>query len=220
MAGKPITLNEETIEDAVRAVALARSQKEINPRRVFILGHSLGGYVAPRIAARDGKLAGLILLDGNARPIEDLVLEQNEYVAGLSGGPNPAQQRQLDELKAEVAKVKKLTATGQNPPTVMKMPSGYFVDLIDYDPAAAAAKLPQPMLILQGERDFQVTTKDFAMWKSGLAAKKNATLKSYPKLNGLMIAGDGKGSPGDYRLPGNVDAEVINDVVAWIAAVR
>jgi hypothetical protein len=220
IAGKPITLNEETIEDAVRAVALARSQKEIDPRRVFVLGHSLGGYVAPRIAARDGKLAGLILLDGNARPIEDLVLEQNEYVAGLSGGPNPAQQRQLDELKAEVAKVKKLNATGQNPPMVMKMPSGYFVDLIGYDPPAAAAKLPQPVLVLQGERDFQVTMKDFAMWKSGLAAKKNATLKSYPKLNGLMIAGDGKGSPGDYRLPGNVDAEVINDVVAWIAAVR
>lgn len=220
MAGKPITLNEETIEDAVRAVALARAQKEINPRRVFVLGHSLGGYVAPRIAARDGKLAGLILMDGNARPIEDLVLEQNEYVAGLSGGPNPAQQRQLDELRAEVAKVKKLDAKGQNPEMVMKMPSGYFVDLIGYDAPAAAAKLAIPMLIVQGERDFQVTMKDFALWKAGLAGKKNATLKSYPKLNGLMISGDGKGSPGDYRLPGNVDAEVINDVVSWITAIR
>ena len=216
MAGKPITLHEETIEDAVRAVAVARAQKEINPRRVFVLGHSLGGYASPRIAARDGKLAGLILLDGNARPIEDLVLDQNEYVAGLALVPNPAQQRQLEELRAEVAKVKKLDPAGQNPPMVMKMPVGYFLDLKGYDPAAAAAKLAIPMLILQGERDFQVTMKDFALWKSGLAAKKNAMLKSYPKLNGLMIAGEGKGSPADYRAPGNVDAEVVTDIVAWL----
>ena len=220
MAGKPITLNEETIEDALRAVAVARLQKEINPRRVFVVGHSLGGYVSPRIAARDGKLAGLILMDANARPIEDLVLEQNEYVAGLSGGPNPAQQRQLDELRAEVAKVKNLDPAGQNPPLVMKMPTGYFMDLRGYDPPAAAAKLTSPMLILQGERDFQVTMKDFDLWKSGLAAKKNATLKSYPKLNSLMIAGEGKGSPGDFRLPGNVDPDVINDVVNWLTAIR
>ena len=220
MAGKPITLNEETIEDAVRAVAASRAQKEINPRRVFVLGHSLGGYVSPRIAARDGKLAGLILLDGNARPIEDLVLDQNEYVASLALVPNPAQQRQLEELRAEVAKVKKLDPAGQNPPMVMKMPVGYFLDLKGYDPAAAAMKLTIPMLVLQGERDFQVTMKDFALWKAGLAGKKNATLKSYPKLNGLMIAGEGKGSPADYRAPGNVDAEVMTDVVAWLNGIR
>ena len=217
MAGKPITLNEETIEDAVRAIAVARAQKDIDPRRVFLLGHSLGGYVSPRIAARDAKLAGIVMLDGNARPIEDLVLDQNEYVLGLNGGGNAAQRQQLEDLRAEVAKVKKLDPGGQNPETVMKMPSGYFVDLVGYDPAVAAAKLAMPMLILQGERDFQVTMKDFALWKSALAAKKNATLKSYPKLNGLMIAGEGKGSPGDYRLPGNVDAEVIGDVVAWVS---
>ena len=57
------TLEQETVEDALRAVALLRGQPEIDGRSIFVLGHSLGGYATPRIAARDGKLAGVITAD-------------------------------------------------------------------------------------------------------------------------------------------------------------
>ena len=50
-----------------------------------MLGHSLGGFASPRIAVQDGKLAGLIFLAANARPIEDVALAQNDYVAHLNG---------------------------------------------------------------------------------------------------------------------------------------
>ena len=217
MADIDFTLQEETVEDAVRAATLLRRQPEIDPSRIFVLGHSLGGYASPRIAAQDGKLAGLIFLAANARPIEDVALDQNDYVAHLNGGPSADDQKRLDGLKAEVAKVKALEPGKTNPPVVMGLPSTYLLDLKGYDPAAQAKKLPLPMLFLQGERDFQVTMTDFGLWKSALSGRKDATFRSYPKLNHLFMAGEQKSSPLEYRFPENVDAEVIGDIADWVA---
>ena len=202
------TVDDETVTDAARALALLRTQKEVNPQRVYMLGHSLGGYVSPRIAEEDGKLAGIVVLAGNARPIEDLIVEQAEYL-GM-----PA--KQLEGLKAQAARVKALESADADAPKVMGMPVSYLLDLKGYDPVAAAKKLTVPMLFLQGERDFQVTTKDLALWKTGLAGRKDVTFKTYPALNHLFVAGEGKSTEAEYRKPGHVAPEVIDDIAKWM----
>jgi dienelactone hydrolase len=217
MGGLEFTLEQETVEDAVRAVALMRQQPEIAANRVFVLGHSLGGYAAPRIAARDGKLAGLIFLAANARPIEDVSLDQNEYVAHLNGDPSPQVQQRLDALKAEVARVKSLQPGKPVPPVLLGLPGIYLMDLKSYDPAQQAKHLAIPLLFVQGGRDFQVTGKDLQMWKAALIGRSDATFKEYPSLNDLFVPGEGKPAPIDYLKAGNVDAAVIADIAAWIA---
>jgi uncharacterized protein len=212
------TVQQETVEDAVRAAALLRHQPEIDPNRIFVLGHSLGGYLAPRIAAQDGKLAGLIFLAANARPVEIMALEQNEYVASLGNGPSPEVQQRLADLRAEVLKVKNLAPGKANPPIVMGLPSAYLLDLKAYDPLAAAKRLAIPMLFLQGERDFQVTMKDFDLWKSALGGRSNVTFRAYPGLNHLFLAGEGKSSPAEYRVPGNFNAEAVGGIANWLLA--
>ena len=159
---KNYTVQEETVEDAVNALALLRAQAEVNGSRVFVLGHSLGGYVAPRIAEQDGKLAGIVLMAGNARPLEDLLVDQVTYM-GITG-------KQLENAKALQAKVKKLEPGDEDSPAFGGVPVSYWLDLKDYDPAAAAKKLGIPMLILQGERDYQVTMADFALWKAAVGS--------------------------------------------------
>ena len=72
-----------------------------------------------------------------------------------------------------------------------------------------------PLLVLQGERDYQVTLDDFAGWKKALAGRK-ATLKSYPELNHLFMDGKGKATPAEYGKAGHVAKAVIDDVAAWI----
>ena len=72
------------------------------------------------------------------------------------------------------------------------------------------------MLILQGERDFQVTMKDFGLWKSELQARRNVRFLTYPKLNHLFIAGEGKSRPDEYQQPGHVDEQVVADIANWI----
>ena len=61
----------------------------VDPARVYLVGHSLGGYLAPRIAARDGKLAGVVVLAGNTRPLEDLIVEQLDYLAANAPSERP-----------------------------------------------------------------------------------------------------------------------------------
>jgi dienelactone hydrolase len=205
---KNYTVQEETVEDAVNAIATVRSQPEVNGRRVFIIGHSLGAYVAPRIAEQDGKLAGIVLMAGNARPIEDLLVDQVTYM-GITG-------QQLEQAKAIQTKVKKLAPGDEDTPAFGGVPVSYWLDLKDYDPAAAAKKLGIPMLILQGERDYQVTMADFALWKAAVGNSKGVVMKSYPALNHLFVAGEGKSLPAEYSRPGHVAPAVIEEIAKFV----
>lgn len=218
MSELPFTLQQEIVEDAVRALAVIRSQPETDPKRVFVLGHSLGGYAVPRIARQDGRLAGAIVLGGNARPIQDVSLAQMEFLLKARGGGSANESKRLDQMKAEVAQIAELKPGKDNPPILLGLPAVYFLDLKGYDPAAEARRLGLPMLFLQGERDFQVTMEDFRLWKTGLAGSSKATFRSYAVLNGLFIAGDGPPSPEEYRKPGNVAPAVIEDIAGWISA--
>ncbi len=202
------TVQEETVEDADKAIALLRSQPEVNGSKIFLVGHSLGAYVAPRIAEQDGKLAGMVLMAGNVRPLEDLLVEQAEYL-GVKGDA-------LERSKALQAKVKKLEAGDEGSPALGGVPVSYWLDLKGYDPAAAAKKLGIPMLILQGERDSQVPMTDFGLWKAAVGGAKGVTMKSYPALNHLFVAGEGKSLPAEYNKPGHVSPAVIDDIAKFV----
>jgi dienelactone hydrolase len=202
------TVEDETIEDAVFGIALLRAQPEVNGAKVFVVGHSLGGHVAPRIAAQAGKISGLVIMAGNVRHLEDLLVEQASYM-GITG-------QQLEQAKALQAKVKKLETSDEDSPAIGGLPVAYWLDLREYDTVADAKKQALPMLILQGERDYQVPLADFNLWKAGLGNSKGVTLKSYPALNHLFVAGQGKSLPAEYAKPGHVAPEVINDIAQFV----
>ena len=79
-----------------------------------------------------------------------------------------------------------------------------------------AKDLSQPILILQGERDYQVTMKDFEIWKKELQTNSKNTFISYAKLNHLFIKGEGKCTPAEYQVSGNVSEQVVKDIADWI----
>jgi dienelactone hydrolase len=212
-----MTVKDEVIDDALAAVALLATVPEIDRRRIFVVGHSLGGHLAPRIATGGKDIAGIVLLAGNARPLEDLVVEQVRYEASLAGPVTPAIQKAIDDAEASAKAMR-------NPDlkpgmTVMMMrsalPSSYVLDLRTYHPTEVAASLTVPILIIQGERDYQVTMTDFGLWQKALAGHKNATLKSYPGLNHFFMSGTGPGSPAEYAKANHVERAVIEDLAAW-----
>jgi hypothetical protein len=92
----------------------------------------------------------------------------------------------------------------------------YLLDLKTYDPVAAAKAQAIPILVLQGDRDFEANSKDFALWKAGLSARKDVTFQSYPALNHLFIAGEGKSSEAEYRKPGHVAPEVVDEIAKFV----
>ncbi len=222
MADMPrVTVHEQTEDDALKALALVRAQPEVNPQKVYLLGHGFGGYLAPRIAQEDGKLAGIIIADGNARPLEDVMVDQAAYLlanrSASTDGPAVSQSKELDLVKGNAKRVKALEPADSDSPPIMGMSAAFILDLKEYDPVAVAKALPARILVIQGERDFEITTRDFDLWKSGLAGRRDTTLHSYPALNHLLAAGQGKSSEAEYRKPGHVAPEVVDDIAKWVA---
>ena len=203
------TADAEIIQDAVLAAAVLRAQPEVKPGRVFELGFGLGGYLMPRIAEADGKLSGMVLVNANERPLEDLALDEAKYL-NITGP-------QMQLIIEQASKIKKLTPTDYDGGALLGMQGPYLLDLKDYNPAGQAKLVAIPMLILQGGRDYQVTMKDFDAWKSGLQGVKNITMKSYPALDHVLVAGAGPSSAVDYRKPGqHIAPEVVDDVAKWL----
>jgi dienelactone hydrolase len=216
----PLTLKDEVIDDAVDAVALVRKQKDIDPRRVYVLGHSLGGHVAPQIGERDKDIAGLILLAGSNRPIREMIIDQVNYLVENTPNLSDADKKQVEEIKAAVERLKdeKELAKKLSTEQILGAPVSYWLSLFEYEKTATktASNLKMPMLILQGERDYQVTMKDFDVWKDALKGRKNVAFKSYPTLNHLFIHGEGKSMPIEYARPMHVSQEVLDEIVGWI----
>jgi hypothetical protein len=211
---KEFTANEETVDDAAAAVEFLRSQAQIDPKQVFVAGHSLGGYLAPRIGLADANIAGMIIMAGLTRSLEDVMLEQPRYILEGDGSLSADDQAKIGELQKQVDAVKALTS--QNTEAVLGAPASYWLDLKDYRPTDLARGLQMPLLIMQGERDYQVTMQDFKNWQDALSGQANVTLKSYPGLNHLFMAGEAKSLPAEYEIPSNVAPEIVRDIASWI----
>ncbi|MGE8226641.1 MAG: alpha/beta fold hydrolase [Stenotrophomonas sp.] len=209
------SIDDETIDDAVAAVRALSETPNIDAKHIYLLGHSQGGLLAGRIAkAADGKLAGLVLLAAPARPILDLLAEQNRYMRGLDGVISTDEQAQLTALDTAIAAVR------SNPDArLMEIPGRFWQQLESIDPIADARDSKLPVLLLQGGRDFQVVDADWQLWNQGLQGERYR-FRHYPALNHLGIAGEGKGSLEEYTRPGHVDAALVNDVAQWIKAQR
>jgi uncharacterized protein len=213
-----LTVREETVDDAVVAAQGLRRHARVDASKVFIAGHSLGGMLAPRIGQQDSSIAGLVLLAGNVRPLPELIVEQTEYLASLTPD-TAAKQAGIAALKSQAAKLMDPVLPLNTPVNeLMGAPAAYWKDLNAYKPGTLAASLMMPMLILQGERDYQVTMKDFEAWKDALKARTNVTFKSYSDLNHIFVTGTGKSTPAEYEKPGKVSETVISDIAAWVKA--
>lgn len=205
----------ETTDDAIAATALLKQQAGIDANRVYVLGHSQGGMVASRVASA-GQAAGAILFAAPARPILDLLREQNVYLLGQSPQiPAEAAKAHLDQLDAAIAALR--SDPGATLPALPGLTGAYWQEVEAVDVVGDTRNANLPTLLLQGGRDFQVGDTDWQLLKRGLHGER-FTFHHYPALNHLGIAGQGSSSLAEYQTPGKVSEQLIGDIASWIHA--
>jgi uncharacterized protein len=202
-AGKEITFDEEIIDDARAAIDVLKTRPEVDAKKIYVVGHSLGALFAPAVAKKGKGVAGIALLAPSSRKPWDIIPQQMKYL----GVP----EAQLAEVEKSFAEVKSGKAKG----SVLNAPVSYWKAWAAFDGPAVAKSLGIPVLVLHGSRDYQVIDVDFAGWKKGLTGAKSAELVELPGLNHLFIAGEGPPSPKEYEVPSHVAPEVIARLVAF-----
>lgn len=213
------TLSDEYVPHALAAVEVLRANRAVDDTRIFLLGHSLGGTVAPRIVAAEPSIAGMVMLAGGAQPLHWVLVRQFRYLASLRPENEAASQPAIEALTERARRIDGPDLAPSTPASELPLgaPASYWLDLRDYDPAALAATLGKPMLILQGARDYQVTVDDdLARWQTALADRTDVTIRVYPELNHLFAPGSGLSSPAEYEPAQHVDATVVGDIASWI----
>lgn len=210
------TIDDVVTDDALTAVDRLRGVDRVPDGDVVLVGHSIGATLAPRVAARDGSLAGVVMLAALARPVTDALLQQNRYLVERDGTVTGAEQQQLDEVERLVERIR----TGDIPDDEVLFLGGdeYWQTLQAYDPVATARDLSLPRLVLQGERDYQVTPEgDFTRWQEALGDQESVTLRQYDRLNHLFMPGEGQPGPEEYFQPNNAPERVVADIAAFVA---
>ena len=213
-----VTVQDETIDDVVYALEYLKTVKSVNAEQIYIAGHSLGGYLMPRIAAQTPDAAGYIMLAAAARPLEDLILEQTEYILSLEKGLDDAsKEKLLKQTQDMVTAIKALTPDDSYTAEQLGgTPASYWLDLQNYDPITEVQNSNKPFLVLQGGRDYQVTKTDYDLWQSAFDQYSDVHFRFYDNLNHLFMSGTGKSIPDEYQQKNTVDTVVGNDIASFV----
>lgn len=190
-----ITYMGETVEDAIAAVKMLHN---MGYKRIFVLGHSLGGHCAPLIAkGTEDMIEGIIIMSGNTRTMLTMIDEQLEYIKGVQGLTDEV----ISQYKTQM---------------INQLPKKYIEFDESYKPSDVVRTLSTDIkwLVLQGGHDYQVTTVDFNEWKKIFGDRAHYYFGE--KLDHLMRELPAMAKPTDYMVPGDVDKKVIEQIVEFI----
>lgn len=221
MLKKTITVKEETIDDALMAIEILKNDQRIDKDRIYILGHSMGAMLSPRIDAEGGDAKGLIMMAGTPYRLEDIVIRQLKQASQSSSLMKLIGKLELRifgkkfdnlyQLSEEEAMKKKFAGN-----TTLY----YFQEMGRKTAADYLLESDKPVLIMQGGKDFQVLADDdFAKFKTILAGRPNTVFRLYPELNHCFVQAmysDILKASKEYSTERHISDEVIKDIADFI----
>ncbi|WBW99185.1 alpha/beta fold hydrolase [Oceanirhabdus sp. W0125-5] len=217
------TSKELVIDDVLEAYKYLSTHSSIDKNRIYVAGHSLGGWLIPRIAKQLPEGAGFISLAGPTRAFSETINEQLDYLLSLDINKNEQTQKALNMMKEQTNNLERGNLSDNAYENLLAHPKDFWLELEGYIAADEYKAIPQPLLVLQGEMDYQVSMKDFEVWKTILSYRDDVTFKSYSKLTHLFMESSSEtelSTPSDYAVAAHVSPEVIEDIAKWITNLK
>jgi uncharacterized protein len=204
-AGPAGATSADFADDIRAALAFLRARDDIDPSRLALVGHSEGGIIAPMVAATDPALHAIVIIAGpsrTGRTVSDEQVRAALVARGLSGAELDAQIALNDRNREAVV--------AQNP-----WVSFWF----SYDPIPTAKLVTQPVLIIQGATDTQVSPDQAEELAAAFRAggNRDVTVRILPEINHLLVY-DPNGAFGNYgKLESlSVSSIVLDEIGDWL----
>lgn len=223
-----ITVEEETIQDAILAGQLLKEHESIDSNRIVLVGHSMGAMLAPRIVNEsNGLFSGVLMIAGTPKTLLDIIVSQNQdAIAKMEQEAQGPYLQQLDALIQEVKALSSMTEEEARATTIVGVNGYYFWEMQQHDPIKLMKKMKIPMYVVQGNSDFQISVKNgVEAYEDALGDDmKNLDYKVYVGLNHLLMkyTGDAayKGTVQEYDHPAKLDTSAARDMAAWVLSVN
>jgi dienelactone hydrolase len=210
------TIEEEWIDDAVAAVRQLRGMSLVDPARIYIVGHSAGGGMAPRIALLSGA-AGAVIVNGATREAGDMIKEQMEYVASLSENPSLEERARQATMLLEVERLRRDEPADDE--VILNQPMWFWRSMRKIDSLKDISLLTGRggrVLIAQGARDYLTTEVDWKGFQSALSGNPHVRMERFPALNHMMQEGTGRMTPAEYQWKKPVSTAWTATLAKWI----
>lgn len=217
-----LTVREEVIEDAVMAAEMLKKDPRIDPEKVFIVGHSMGAMLVPRIDAEGGNFKGMVLLAGTLDTLEEVLFRQldemkkgkNKIMSWVASAQEKKFSKSFDglyEMSDEEAKRRKYMGG---------VTLYYFKEMGEHRAEKYLEKTEKPVLVMQGSRDLQVSTeRDFGKYKQLFGEKDNFSFRLYEGLNHCFVPAlydDISKATKEFAAERHIGESVISGIAEWI----
>lgn len=211
-ADKEFTVYDETVNDAVAAVKMLREQEGVS--RVYVVGHSQGAQMMGAIA-REAQPDGCVMMAGPARGFAETLERQYTFLQSLNPNPSEQEKAAYEQGFAAVEQMKNIDSLSEDD-KIMGQNLTYIKSLLDYDAVKEAEDMTMPVLVLQGEEDYQVTMDDFQIWKDTYEGKDNWQFVSFPGLSHMFMEGRYEDGPASYQGAKHVPDEVTETIAGFV----
>lgn len=214
-ANKNLTVKEEYIDDLKLAISLVKKYPDLDSTRIYVLGHSEGGYLIPYYESQVKGIAGYVSFAGPYNGLPTLMVEQLQYLKSNDDPKNAALYD--DMLRKSLYARDKLSASSPSDSLPTGLNATYLIHLQNNGPDKHIAKVQnKPLLFIQGGRDYQVRPSEMDLWRKALVKNTKASFELYPKLNHLGLEGEDMSLPAEYNIAGNVPEEVILRIARFV----
>lgn len=216
----------DLIQDAKSAYDFLLSHQSISKGLIFLLGHSEGGYIAPKVSLTYTSIAGLILIAPTVQRL-DKVLEAQSAVIKKDVAQGKGLKRGMikfgfklfgDPEKTQAEAIKKIKTTkkawfrykGQ------RINAKWFRESLEYDPVYTMQNVTCPVLAISGEKDIQVDPQDAA--KIAELAKGEVEYHIIPNMTHLLRLDYGTPSLLEYKMliKKDIDRQMLDIMVTWL----
>lgn len=192
------TYDTEVVHDAIQAIVVGRSLSQVDSTHIFVMGHSLGGALVPRIILHSPvPIAGGVLWSAPARPLDVLLREQLRHIASQSGQSPMA----ADQAYAQI---------------IQQLPQPYLDFARTHRPIDEAGQTSVPLLIIGGGHDYQVPSADYLMWRVGLVHRPSTEYLWIEDGDHLLRTLPRMARPEDYMQRHPMSEEGIKGIIHFL----